>query len=126
MLNIIKKMIVMFSVIFSIATITSSIYQLSIGISKDGNLHIIDRAVLVLIGVLTVTLFDNIKCKSKVLSVIVPYMISISIVFFYVWLSSFWEELHPNAYRDVFFNFTALAIVVFVFLSIKHKITKRN
>ncbi len=122
----IKRMILLFSVIFSMATITSSAYQLSQGIPKDGNLHIIDRAVLVLIGVITVTLFEKITFKSALLSIIVPYAISISIVFFYVWLSSFWEELHPHAYRDVFFNFTAIAIVVFTFLSIKNRILKRN
>jgi len=42
-------------------------------------------------------------------------------VFFYVWLTGFVEPLHPNTYRDVFLNFTALAIFVMLPIFIREK-----
>lgn len=49
------------------------------------------------------------------------YAISMGIVFFYVWLSGFIEPLHPDAYRDVFLNFTAVSICVMIVIFIKDK-----
>ena len=78
----------------------------------DTNSHIINRGVVVLIAIITITLFDKIKHRSKILSYLIPYSISMSIVFAYVWITGFWEELHPNAYRDIFLNFTVVSIVM--------------
>ncbi|HSQ87233.1 DUF6608 family protein [Romboutsia sp.] len=102
----------MFCVIFTITTLVSSILQLCMGQVTDTNSHIINRGVVVLIAIITITLFDKIKHRSKILSYLIPYSISMSIVFAYVWITGFWEELHPNAYRDIFLNFTVVSIVM--------------
>lgn len=98
--------------IFTITTLVSSILQLCMGQVTDTNSHIINRGVVVLIAIITITLFDKIKHRSKILSYLIPYSISMSIVFAYVWITGFWEELHPNAYRDIFLNFTVVSIVM--------------
>ncbi|BDB00757.1 hypothetical protein CBOS2020_08310 [Clostridium botulinum] len=92
----------------------------------DTNSHIIDRAVVVLIAVTTITLFDKLKFKNKILSFIIPYSISMGTVFVYVWISGFWQELHPNAYRDIFLNFTAVAIVVAIAVTAKDYIKTKK
>lgn len=116
-----KQGFILFSIFFTITTILSSSLQLYLKQLTDTNFHIINRAAVVLIAVITIMLFDKVKFKSKVLSNLVPYVISMGIVFFYVWLTGFIEPLHPNAYRDIFLNFTAISIAVMIVIFIKDK-----
>lgn len=124
-INELKRGFTFFSVIYAITTIISSSLQLYQGQLTDTNFHILNRAAVVLIAVITIILFDKIQLKSKVLSYLVPYAISMGIVFFYVWLTGFIEPLHPNAYRDIFLNFTAVSICVMLVIFIRGK-WKRN
>ena len=116
-----KQGIILFSIIYAVTTILSSSLQLYQGQQTDTNFHILNRAAVVLIAVITIILFNKIQLKSKILSYLVPYAISMGIVFFYVWLTGFIEPLHPNAYRDIFFNFTAISIGVMFVIFIKDK-----
>ena len=102
----------LFSVFFTATTILSSSLQLFQGQLTDTNFHILNRAAVVLIAVITITLFDKIRFRNKVLSYI---------VFFYVWLTGFIETLHPNAYRDIFLNFTAASFCVMAAIFAKDK-----
>lgn len=117
---------IFFSVVYTIITILSSSEQLFQGQATDTNFHILNRAVVTFIAVLTVKLFEKIKMKSSVLSFLLPYGISMGVVFFYVWLTAFIEPLSKNAYRDVFLNFTAISICVAVILTIKDKWKKKK
>lgn len=122
-----KRGLVLFSIIYAITTIISSSLQMFQGQPTDTNFHILNRAAIVLIAVITITLFDRIHLKSKILSYLVPYTISMGIVFFYVWLTGLVEPLHPDAYRDIFLNFTAVAICVMVVIFLKDKwMEKKN
>lgn len=114
----IKKSLIYFCVIFTITTLVSSVLQLYRGQITDTNAHIIDRGVIILIAIITITLFSKIKLKNKMISYLTSYSISMLIVFTYVWISSFWEELHPNAYRDIFLNFTIVYILVIIAITI--------
>jgi hypothetical protein len=121
MIGVLKRGLILFSIFYSGTTILSSSLQLYKGQLTDTNYHIINRAVVVLIAVITIMLFDEIQVKSKVLSYLVPYAMSMGIVFLYVWITGFIEPLHPNAYRDIFFNFTAITIFVMIAIFIKDK-----
>ena len=120
-----KQGIILFSIIYAVTTILSSSLQLYQGQQTDTNFHILNRAAVVLIAVITIILFNKIQLKSKILSYLVPYAISMGIVFFYVWITGFFEPLHPDAYRDIFLNFTAISIGVMFVIFIKDK-WKRN
>ena len=109
--NTIKNSTILFCVLFSATTLVSSTLQLLRGQMTDTNTHIINRAAVVLIAVITITLFDKLRFKSTVLSHVVAYIFSMSTVFLYVWIMGFFEELHPNAYRDIFLNFTVITII---------------
>lgn len=116
-----KRGFTLFSIMFAVTTILSSSLQLFQGRLTDTNFHILNRAAVISIAVITIILFDKIKFKSKVLSYLVPYIISMGIVFFYVWLTGFIEPLHPYAYRDIFLNFTGVSIFVMFVIFIKNK-----
>ncbi len=120
------NMLNVYCIIFTVVTILSSVRQLFQGIPKDDNLHIINRSVVVFIGVLVLFLITKLDLKNKILNTVVPYVISMSMVFFYVWLTSFWDDLHPNAYRDIFFNFTGLFVLMAVIVEIKNRFKRKR
>lgn len=109
---ILKNAAILFCVVFAVLTLISSIIQLCMGQPTDTNIHVLDRAALCLIGVVTITLVTKIKMKSKVLPFIISYAIAIVIVLAYTWISGFYMEQNPNAYRDIFLNFTVAYILV--------------
>lgn len=129
--NVIKELkhgFIIFSIIYAVTTIVSSSLQLYLGQPTDTNFHILNRAAVVLIAVITIRLFYKIHLKNKALSYLVPYAISMGIVILYVWLTGFIEPLHPDAYRDIFINFTAVSILVMfvLFLIDKRKRYKKE
>ncbi len=122
MKNGLKQGFILFSMFYTVTTILSSSLQLYFGQPTDTNSHLLHRAAVILIAVITILLFDRIQLKSKILSYLVPYVLSMGTVFLYVWLTSFFEPLHPNAYRDIFLNFTAISICVMFAFFLKDKI----
>lgn len=107
--------------IYAATTILSSSLQLMQGQPTDTNFHILNRAAIVFIAVVTIMLFDKIRLKNPVLTYLVPYALSMAVVFFYVWLTGFVEPLHPDAYRDIFLNFTAVAACVMLVIFVKDR-----
>jgi hypothetical protein len=126
-LTVVKKAITFYSVLFTFTTIASSILQLVVMKQvNDTNSHILNRAVVVLIATITITVFESIKLKSKILSLVIPYIISMGTVFLYVWVLGHFGELAKHAYRDIFINFTAITIVVCICIKIKHTVRYRK
>jgi predicted neutral ceramidase superfamily lipid hydrolase len=95
--------------------------QLYNGQAADTNHHILNRAAVVLIATLTIMLFNNIKLENKVLTYLIPYSISMGIVFLYVWITGFFQPLHPDAYRDIFLNFTSVSALVMTVIYFKDR-----
>ena len=125
LLNKIKNFFITYSVIFTVTTVCSSFIQLQYGQLEDTNFHILTRAVVVFIGVEIIYLEKNLKFKSKILSFLVPYIISMNTVFLVVFISGFFEPVHPNGYRDIFFNFTAMYLIIELLIFI-YKNVKQN
>lgn len=124
-MNILKKTAQLFCIVFTVATILSISLQLLMGRMTDTNEHILDRGALTLIGALVLILMTQLEFKNKLIRFIAPYSVFISIALLYVFISGFWSNLHPNAYRDVFLNDTIAYIVVYFIIDIANKIKKR-
>ncbi len=116
MKNNIKSTFNLFCVIFTVTTLASIVLNLPFGRTTDTYSHILDRAILCLMASIVVILILKIKFKHKYLGFIVPYIIFISLALFYIFISGFWRELHPNAYRDIFLNDTIAYIIIFPFV----------
>ncbi len=124
--NTIKNAVLLYCVIFTFTTLADNFWQLSQGQTADSNYHIMNRAVVVLIAVLTITLFDKLRFKNKLLSHLISYGISMSAVFLYVWITSFFDPLSPGAYQGIFFTFTALTIVFSILLEVRDRIRRKK
>ncbi len=117
----IKETVLMFCIIFTFGTLFSCVGNLMLGYKTDSYLHIIDRAVLTLIGSIVIIMVLEFKLKSRMLNFFLPYVIFIALAMLYVFITGFFEELHPSAYRDVFLNDTIAYIVVYICLKIYEK-----
>lgn len=110
-----KKMInlfFMFTVIFTIVTLFSSIWQLLNGQTSDTNAHILIRSVFTLVGVGFYGIFKNLNIKNSWVRLFIQYITSILFIFIVVWGIGFFGELSKAAYRDAFLNWS------FIFLSV--------
>lgn len=122
----IKRSALMYCVLFTIATLADNLLQLCRGQVADSNYHILNRAVVILIAVITITLFDKLRLRNTILSHITAYVISMLVVFAYVWFTNFFDPLSPDAYQGIFITYTAFAIVVVAIIEIKKRIKSKK
>jgi uncharacterized membrane protein YjjP (DUF1212 family) len=121
-----KNSALLYCVIFTVTTLSDNIWQLCRGQIADSNYHIINRAAVVLIAVITITLFDKLRLKSKILSHLVSYVISMTVVFAYVWFTSFFDPLSPGAFQGIFITYTSLTIIFSITIEIKERIRRKR
>lgn len=112
-----------YCVIYTIATLVNSIAYLISGTYSDpsGNWHEIDRALIVLIGVIAYEMATKLPIKNTFIKMIVTYVPTMLLTFFYVWTTSFREPLASSAYQDIFINYTGLFLIISVIAVISEK-----
>ncbi len=62
-------------IIFTLVTLFSCVINLMLGYETDTYIHIIDRAVLTLLGSIVIIMVLELKLKSRILNFLLPYMI---------------------------------------------------
>ncbi len=114
--KILKNALFLYCGIYTIMTIWNSVLYLAQGIEKDpnGNRHELDRAIVVLIGVLAFELCIHVKLKNRLVSALIAYVPTMLLTFGYVWLTGHYVELAKSAYRDIFINYTGAFVIVCV------------
>ncbi len=103
-----------YSAIYTITTLLNSVLYLINGIYEDpsGNWHELDRAIIILIGVVAFELCTKLTVRPLILKYIIAYVPSQLLAFVYIWFSGFREELAETAYRDIWICFTSLFILL--------------
>lgn len=109
-----KESVLIYSVIYTVATILNSALYLMQGYRDDpsGNWHELTRAVIVLIGVLAYEMSKRLPVKNVFLRSFLVYLPTMALAFGFVWLNQFIEPLAKSAYRDIFINYTGLFLIV--------------
>lgn len=121
--NWLKNATCIYCVIYTIATIVNSVGYLMAGTYSDpsGNWHEIDRALVVLIGVVAYEMATKLPIKNILIRMITTYIPTMLLTFFYVWTTSFREPLSSSAYKDIFINYTGLFLIVSIIAIILEK-----
>lgn len=111
--NSFRELVFAYTVIYTFVTILNSVLYLCNGIYEDpsGNWHEIDRAIIVLIGIVAYALVTKLTIKPLLLRYVVSYIPTLLLAFFYVWTTSFREKLAQSAYSDIWINFTGMFIL---------------
>ncbi len=122
------NIISVYSVIYTVITLLSSILYLGNGIYEDpsGNWHELDRAIILLIGLAAFKLCTDLPIKSLIFRYIIAYVPSQLLAFAYVWFTGLREELAKTAYRDIWINFTCLFILLCIINTISSIRKKRR
>jgi len=121
--NWLKNSMFLFCFIYTIATLVNSIGYLISGIYFDpsGNWHEIDRAFIVLIGVIAYELATKLPAKNSLIRMTATYVPTMLLCLLYVWLSGFREPLASSAYQDIFINYTGLFLIISIVVIIVEK-----
>lgn len=90
----------------------SIVLNLSAGRVTDTYSHQLMRLVLCIIGMGSLSIYQYLKQKRVRFALAIHYLATMIMVFASVWLSGFLMELHPDAYRDIFFNFSSVYVVI--------------
>lgn len=118
-----KNVIYLYCFIYTIVTIVNSIGYLASGIYSDpnGNWHEIDRALIVLTGVIAYEMAVGLPIVNSLIRMTVTYIPTMLLCFLYVWLSGFREPLASSAYKDIFINYTGMFFMISVVVIIFEK-----
>lgn len=120
-------MIFAYTVLYTFVTVLNSILYLYNGIYEDpsGNWHEIDRAIIVLIGVVAYALVTELIIKPMVLRYAVSYIPTVLLAFFMYGLRAL-ENLAQSAYMDIWINFTSMFVIFCIVHFIVYKCRKRK
>ncbi len=109
----IKNKMAFIFMVFTLLTVTSSIIGLIQGIESTGNLHIVMRFAITFLAFGSLYIFEVFMPRFKFYQVhIMHYVLTMAAALLLVAFSGLFVELHPNAYRDIFLNFTAIYIII--------------
>ncbi len=108
----------MFSVLFTFTTLLSAGIQLIQGVEMHSNPHIMMRSGFVFVGSIVSVIFLFMEFRFRFIKYLIAYIVAIMMIMGIIYLSGIFVELHPDAYRDGFWNFTIIGIGVMSILYI--------
>ena len=118
-------------VLYTAVTVTSSVLALTQGQETDTHLHLLARLVFVLIGLGAFELVDALRRRYAGAPVwlvaVAGYLVAMVAILSGLWVfAATGGELHPDAYRDAFWNFTAVGLVVIVVIALRDGVRSRR
>ena len=123
-----NNIVLIYSIIYTAITLLNSILYLCNGIYEDpsGNWHELDRAMILLIGIVAFELCTNLPVKPLIFRYVIAYIPSQLLAFAYVWFTGLREPLAKTAYRDIWINFTILFVLLCIINTTIHVYKKRR
>lgn len=118
-------------VLYTLLTLTSSALALASGQETDTHVHLLARLVFVLIGLGAVEVVDALRRRYLAapgwLLAVAGYLVAVVAIMTGLWVfAATGGELHPDAYRDAFLNFTAVGLLVVVVFVVRDAIRARR
>ncbi len=120
----VKNALILICVVYTLLTVISSIYGLAVGRTTDTHVHLLLRFLITVIGIGSILIFNLFPRWNLAGIFALHYGIVMGLILIVVWTSGFFIELHPDAYRDIFLNFTPIYLLVAVGFLIKKKYKK--
>ncbi len=119
-----KSALILICIVYTLLTVTSSGYALLVGRTTDTHFHLLARFVVTTIGIYSILIFNLFPRWSLWLMFALHYSVTMGIILMLVWVSGFFVELHPDAYRDIFLNFTPIYLLFAIGLLVMNKYKK--
>ncbi len=119
-----KSALMLICIVYTLLTITSSGYALLVGITTETHFHLLARFIITAIGVGSILMFNLLRRWPLWAMFAIHYVATMGIIFGLVWVSGYFIELHPDAYRDIFLNFTPIYVLIAAGFLIRTKYRK--
>ena len=107
-----KNIVIAICVLFSLLTITSAGFSFLRGNYSDTGLHLLLRFLVTTISLGSLLIFKIFPEWSRARVHSIHYAATMGSIFLLVWLSGLFISLHPDAYRDIFLNYTVIYILI--------------
>jgi len=107
-----KNAFLLICIVFTALTVTSSGISLLQGQTTDIHAHLLMRFVITFLGIGSILVFNLFPDWPLPAIYGLHYVITMSFILLLIWTGGFFVELHPNAYRDIFLNFTPIYILI--------------
>ncbi len=119
-----KSALILICIVYTLLTVTSSGYAMLVGRTTDTHFHLLARFVVTTIGIYSILIFNLLPRWPLWLMFASHYTLTMGIILMLVWVSGFFVELHPDAYRDIFLNFTPIYLLFAIGLLAINKFKK--
>ncbi len=117
----VKNALILICIVYTLLTVISSVYGLAVGRTTDTHVHLLLRFLVTTIGVGSILIFNLFPRWNLAGIFALHYGAVMGLILLLVWLSGLFIELHPDAYRDIFLNFTPIYILVAAGFLIRNK-----
>lgn len=107
-----KKTVLLIGVVYTLLTVTSAAVGLAIGQTMDTHVHILLRFVVTSFGVGSIHLFNWFPRWPLPGAFAFHYGVTMGAIWLLVWISGSFLTLHPDAYRDIFLNYSVIYLLV--------------
>lgn len=119
-----KSALTLICIVYTLLTIISSGYALLVGITTETHFHLLARFAVTAIGISSILTFNLLPRWPLWAMFVLHYVATMGVILLLVWVSGFLVELHPDAYRDIFLNFTPIYVLIAAGLLIGRKYRK--
>ena len=123
---IIKHKLPLIFILFGILTLTSSIIGLVQGQETAGHIHIISRFFIIFFAIGSLYIFDWLKNVKLYKVHLIHYTVTTGMIMTGLWIFGHSIELHPDAYRDLFLNYTVIYLGVTAVELLYFKLLKKK
>lgn len=120
----VKNALILICVVYTLLTVISSISGLAVGRTTDTHVHLLLRFLIKAIGIGSILIFKLFPRWKLAGIFALHYGVIMGLILLLVWVSGFYIDLHHDAYRDIFLNFTPIYMLVAVGFLIKKKYKK--
>ncbi|WP_198155064.1 DUF6608 family protein [Salisediminibacterium beveridgei] len=107
-----KNALILICIVYTLLTVLSSSYALMVGVTSDTHFHLLARFMVTAVGIGSILLFNLFPEWKLWKRFVMHYTVTMGLIWGLVWFSGFFTELHPNAYRDIFLNFTPVYLLI--------------
>lgn len=122
----VKNALILICVVYTLLTVTSSGMGLLLGRTTDTHVHILLRFIVTSIGIGSILIYTLFPHWPLLAISAFHYGVTMGIIFLLVWVSGFFIELHPNAYRDIFLNFSSVYVLITIGFQIAARFKRRR
>lgn len=116
-----KSALILICIVYTLLTITSYGYALLVGRTMETHFHLLARFAVTSIGIGSILMFNLLPRLPLWAMFAINYTATMGIIFGIMWLSVYFIELHPDAFRDIFLNFTTIYFLIAAGFLIRNK-----